>query len=338
MTLQKELFRKAARLAATAAILSWLIGGCSASNDKASSSEQLAIAEAKPSSGANMGAATADVNAKVVNTSQPADAQQTGSGFNGLAAEGSDAMSRKIMYKAQLTMQVEVYSESQKAIQDVVQRSGGYVLQFNESETASEKSGMFVIKVPANGFQSLLTELERLHPMKQKNIQGQDVTEEFVDLTARLKARQAVESRLLDFMKEAKKTDELIQFSNELGKVQEEIERIKGRMRYLEQNVDHSTIELRVFQRIGSTELIQAKDRGPLFQRAAAALNGTTAVLSVIAQWAVVIVAGALPVLVIAVILGGLLWLVRLRRRRKLAEIRKQLNEDHPPSSSSQDH
>jgi hypothetical protein len=336
MTLQKELFRRAARLAAAAAMLSWLISGCSASSDKASS-EQLAVAEAKPSSAANAGAA-ADGNAKAVNTSQPADLQRTGSGFTGLAAEGSDALTRKIMYKAQLTMQVEVYAESQRAIQEVVQRSGGYVLQFNESETATEKNGMFVIKVPANGFQSLLTELEKLHPLKQKNIQGQDVTEEFVDLTARLKARQAVESRLLDFMKEAKKTDELIQYSNELGKVQEEIERIKGRMRYLEQNVDYSTIELRVYQRIGSTELIQAKDRGPLFQRAAAALNGTTAVLSVIAQWVVVIVAGALPVLMIAVILGGLFWLVRVRRSRKLAEIRKQLTEDAPPPPSSGDH
>lgn len=282
-------------------------------------------------------AETAKAAAPAGNTAA-APSGQASSGFTGLAAEGSDAITRKIMYKANLTMQVEAYVEAQAKIQEAVQLSGGYVLQFSENMSSTEKGGTFVIKVPATGFTSLLTKLEQIQPTMQKNIQGQDVTEEFVDLTARLKAKQVVESRLIAFMEKATKTDELVQFSNELGKVQEEIERIKGRMRYLEQNVAFSTIELRVYQKIGSAEVIQAKDRGPLFQRAAAAINGTSAVLSVVFQWIVVIVAGALPILILAAVLFVPLWLLRKRRKRKLDEIRKQLASEDTAAGAQEPH
>ncbi|MCZ8511223.1 DUF4349 domain-containing protein [Paenibacillus filicis] len=195
--------------------------------------------------------------------------------------------------------------------------------------SASEKSGNLSIKVPAGGFQSFIDRLEKISPALQKNLQGQDVTEEFVDLDARLKAKQVAESRLLSLMEKASKTDELVAFSNELGKVQEEIERIKGRMRYLEQNVAYSTIELRIFQKLGSAEVINGQDRGPLLQRAGSALNGTYAVLSLVFQWIVIILAGALPVLILALVIGLPVWFLRRGRKERLSDIRKRLEAEN---------
>jgi hypothetical protein len=224
-----------------------------------------------------------------------------------------------------VTLQVEKYAEAQAQIEEAVSRSGGYVLQFNESETSYEKSGSFSIKVPASGFSSLLSQIEKINPSAKKSMQGQDVSEEFVDLTSRLKAKQVVESRLLVFMEKAAKTDELLAFSNELGKVQEEIERIKGRMRYLDQNVAYSTIEVRMTQKLGSAAVIQAQDGGPLLQRSANALNGSMAVLSLIFQWIVVIVAAVLPVALVGAIVGVPIWIIRRAKKKKLVEIRKKL-------------
>jgi len=245
------------------------------------------------------------------------------------------AVDRKIIYKANLTLQVEKYAEAQARIEEAVSRAGAYILQFSEHETTYERSGTFSIKVPASGFSSLLSQLEQIHPSAKKSMQGQDVSEEFVDLSSRLKAKEVVESRLIIFMEKASKTDELLAFSNELSKVQEDIERLKGRMRYLEQNVAYSTIDVRMSQKLGSAAVIQAQDGGPLLQRAASALNGSVAVLSLLFQWAVVVIAALLPVGVVLAVIGVPLWMLRRARKKKLLEIRKKLAMDN--SETTQD-
>ncbi|OXM86057.1 DUF4349 domain-containing protein [Paenibacillus rigui] len=326
------------------ALLAAVISGCGAadsSSKEAAGAQAKAIADSKSRSDAPQAAAEGSNAAKEQLATAAAtaageaksDANKPADSFNGGAsAAGPDAysaMDRKIIYKASLTMQVDQYAEAQSRIESAVKQAGGYILQFNENETTYEKNGNFVIKVPASGFSSLLGQLESIHPSTHKNMQGQDVSEEFVDLAARLKAKQVVESRLIAFMEKASKTDELLAFSNELGKTQEEIERIKGRMRYLEQNVAYSTIELRLTQKLGSAAVIQSQDHGPLFQRAFSALNGSAAVLTMIFQWIVIVLAAVLPVAIVAAVILVPLWLLSRTKRKKLLELRRKLSEEN---------
>ncbi|SFK90792.1 protein of unknown function [Paenibacillus sp. 1_12] len=319
-----------------AALLVVLLTGCSAAREKGDSTASAPMAaastqmEQKSDAKAALPAGEAAAPAMEMN-SQPkekASAPKQADSFNGNAL-GEMAVERKIIYKANITMQVDKYEEAQAKIESAVSQAGGYILQFNENENNYEKSGMFVIKVPANGFQSLMKQLETINPSAKKNMQGQDVSEEFVDLTSRLKAKQVVESRLIAFMEKASKTDELLAFSNELGKVQEEIERIKGRMRYLEQNVSYSTIEVRLAQKMGSVAVIQANDRGPLFQRIASALNESAVVLTVVFEWLIVAAAAVLPVALVLFLILLPIVLVRRSRKKKMMEIRKKLIEEN---------
>ncbi|UUZ85551.1 DUF4349 domain-containing protein [Paenibacillus sp. P26] len=249
----------------TAAVLlltAWL-AGCSAAdgqNSGAASPQSAAKADMATANTAAPASSKEATQSGAAKGTTDTAAPSSGAGVTGKAAalEASDPYSRKIIYTARLTMQVDNYQQKQAEVQEAVRQSGGYILQFSEMSSASEKGGTMSIKVPASGFQPFLDRLERISPALQKNVQGQDVTEEYVDLDARLKAKQVAESRSLSFMEKATKTDELVAFSNELGKVQEEIERIKGRMRYLEQNVAYSTIELRISQIISSAEVIHA--------------------------------------------------------------------------------
>ncbi len=76
----------------------------------------------------------------------------------------------------------------------------------------------------------------------QRNVSGSDVSEEYVDLESRLKSKRTVESRLLEFMQKATTTEDLLKISSDLARVQEEIEQITGRIKYLDNQVDYSTI------------------------------------------------------------------------------------------------
>lgn len=192
-------------------------------------------------------------------------------------------------------------------------------MQFSENQSTVEKSGNYVIKVPANGFSSFIRDLEKIKTVSdiRHNIQGQDVAEEYVDLSSRLKAKQVVEARLLAFMEKAVKTDELLSFSNELGNVQETIEQIKGRMRFLDQNVSMSTVEIRLYEQ-GAAKINPVIGDSTL-EKIKHALASSLHALRVIAQGLIVFVAALLPVLIVMAIIGIPLIITLKKRARKQA-------------------
>lgn len=216
---------------------------------------------------------------------------------------GEDGLNRKLIYRANLSMRVKDFSEAYSEVQDLVHVSGAYILEFSNTVSSSEEGGRFVIKVPSNGFQSFITNLEAMKPISlQQTVEGQDVTEEYVDLESRLKAKEIVEARLLSFMDKATNANDLVSFSRELGQVQEEIEQLKGRMRYLDQNVAYSTIDLRLYQSESSLAALN-EEASPLWQRAEEALSGSLDGVQRFLAWVVVFVAGALPVLLLLAII-----------------------------------
>ncbi|MDR6551369.1 DUF4349 domain-containing protein [Paenibacillus qinlingensis] len=249
-----------------------------------------------------------------------------------MSASGNDqeaGFNRKLIYRANLVMPVEDYAKAQTQLRDLVALSGAYILQFSENANTGEKGGTYTIKVAANGFVSMLDGLEKISPALQRNVQGQDVTEEYVDLSSRLTAKQLVETRLFSFMEKASKTDDLLAFSNELAKVQEAIEQIKGRMRYLDQNVSYSTIELRMYQQTGKKPLLSDPNELTLAERVEKAWGSSLNVLVAVLQGVLVFLAAAVPVLVILVLIGIPIWVYRRKRNRHLKELRLQLKEQN---------
>lgn len=345
--------RKISFLLATCMLVIGLLSGCSASKSESSApaakemnmdakSDTLSTQSAKsvdakaaaPAVGASgkTGSSTdssskaKDVEADLAPTAannapitvMPATGSDEAAGFN-----------RKLIYRANLVMPVEDYSKAQTALRDLVALSGAYILQFSENANTGERGGTFTIKVAANGFVSLLDGLEKMSPSLQRNVQGQDVTEEYVDLSSRLKAKQLVETRLLSFMEKASKTDDLLAFSNELSKVQEAIEQIKGRIRYLDQNVSFSTIELRMYQQTGKKPLLSDPNTLTLEERIQKAWNSSLNVLVAVMQGILVFLAAAFPIIVIALLIGAPIWVFRRKRMKQLHEMRNQLKEQN---------
>ena len=110
-------------------------------------------------------------------------------------------------------------------------------------------SGKIIVRVPGNYFHRFITDAEgEAAEVLTRNVTGQDITEQYVDLESRVKSKRAVEERLLEFMVNAEKTEDLLKISSDLAKVQEEIELIVGKMNYLENQTSYSTIEITMFE------------------------------------------------------------------------------------------
>ncbi|WP_338555667.1 DUF4349 domain-containing protein [Paenibacillus sp. KS-LC4] len=232
-------------------------------------------------------------------------------------AIGGEAFNQKLIYTATMTMEVDDYEAAAQQLRNAIHQAGGYILAFQDGQYGNEQGASYTIKVPAQGFMSFVERLEGIENKHlERELKGTDVTEEYVDLEARLKAKQVVEQRLLSFMDKAQQADDLVKFSQQLAKVQEEIEQIKGRTRYLDKNVAFSTIELRLYQPIDRT-FKTGKEEQSLGGKMAASFKtsyeGTWNVL----QGLLVFLAGALPALVIPVIIGLVIWWFVRRSRAK---------------------
>jgi hypothetical protein len=321
----------------------FVVSGCTSKSADMASTASAGMAKTAEAPQAAAGHTEAQLTVTAADA-QPANAaadqsKATAGSVKGIDSKGFSAVDsasswdRKVIYKGNLTMEVPNYNEAQVEINNLVTLASGYILQFTENQSTAEQSGNYVIKVPANGFSSFIRDLEKIKTVSdiRHNIQGQDVSEEYVDLSSRLKAKQVVEARLLAFMEKAVKTDELLSFSNELAKVQETIEQIKGRMRYLDQNVAMATVEIRLYQQgaaklnadpIGDSTLTQTKN----------ALKSSLHVLKLIAQGLIIFAAAALPIMIVIAIIGiPLVYMIRNRVRK--AALKINTNEEPPTDS-----
>jgi len=128
---------------------------------------------------------------------------------------------------------------------EVARGHGGFVLS-TDVEEQGDRSGRIVLRVPAESFEEAMADARDLGEVVRERVSGEDVTQEFVDLDARLRNFEAQESVLLDLMAKSATVADTLRVQRELQDVQLEIERLRGRLRYLRDQTDLSTITVRL--------------------------------------------------------------------------------------------
>jgi hypothetical protein len=156
------------------------------------------------------------------------------------------AAQRMVIYNAEMDIRVESFEKARNALEQKAKAYNGYIVQSDSNRFDGEQqSGTMTFRIPQEHFNAFLSEAEGLSvQVNHRRVSGQDVTEEYVDLESRLKSKKAVEARLLDFMKQAQKTEDLLKISSDLADVQEEIEQIAGRKKFLENQTALSTVTI----------------------------------------------------------------------------------------------
>ena len=130
-------------------------------------------------------------------------------------------------------------------------RYGGYIVSSGahaSGEDGGMKSGTMAIRVPAASFSRALADAGKLGEVKVQQIQTQDVTEEYVDLEARIANSEAHVQALLALLAKAKTVDEVLQVQQVLTGAQQQLEELKGRLRYLDEHTSYSTLTLSIYE------------------------------------------------------------------------------------------
>ncbi len=158
---------------------------------------------------------------------------------------------RKIVRNADLNLEAESPEESQKSIASIAESKGGFVVESQQS--ISDKKGTtrdtvtMTVRVPSAKFAEAVDEIRKTASrVIVETIKGDDVTEEFIDVEARLKAKKALEQQFMEIMKRANSVEDALNVQRQLGEVRGEIEKIEGRKRFLENQSSLSTIKIRI--------------------------------------------------------------------------------------------
>ncbi|MDF2855617.1 MAG: hypothetical protein K0Q87_1468 [Neobacillus sp.] len=215
-----------------------------------------------------------------------------------------------VIYQAELHLRVKKFEQTLQSLEEKVGKYGGYIAESNVSKDGDEQlSGSIKIRIPQKHFQTFLHEAEgQAAEVLQRKISGDDVTEEYVDLESRLKSKRVVEERLISFMNSAEKTEDLLKISDDLSKVQEEIEMIEGRKKFLENQTSLSTVFITLYENKVSIPPLENDDLNTWEKTKKQFMKSTNMLLSGISGL-VVFLLGNLPILIILAIIGILLFL-----------------------------
>ncbi|MBI4853361.1 MAG: DUF4349 domain-containing protein [Acidobacteria bacterium] len=155
---------------------------------------------------------------------------------------------RKIIRNGELDLEMEKPAEIANQISSLANSLGGFVVTSESQQIGANGVRMsVVVRVPASKFDQAMKDIRALvgnGRVLREKATGLDVTEEFVDLQARLRAKVALENQFLEILKKAIKVSDMLEVQNSLNAVRTEIEQIEGRLRFLENQASLSTITL----------------------------------------------------------------------------------------------
>ena len=241
-------------------VLAFLSLACSASGDYSASAPTAATNEV-PQSAEKQGPVTAPANQAVAKS----DARTTFSYDSTLSQQNvaltdadrakqiNEAADRKIIRNADLTVEVDSPADAQHRITSIAESHGGFVV----TSEAKQRENMdpakrtldikLVVRIPSAQFGVTLDEIKKLaNNLPGENVTGQDVTEDFIDLEARIKTQRALEVQFLEIMKQARAIEDALTVQRQIADVRTEIERLEGRKRFLENRSALSTITVNI--------------------------------------------------------------------------------------------
>lgn len=241
------------------------------------------------------------------------------SGSDGNRATAEPDSDRMVIYTADMFITVGDFHKVQGNVQSLVDEAEGYIVNSSVSSGEdSNRQGQITVRVPQEAFNDFIEQIEGFaDEVNESNVNGEDVTKEYVDLESRLKAKKEVKKRLEKLLDKAEDSDDLLDISNKLGDTQEEIEGIKGNMEYLENHTAMSTVSINMTEKGVDAGSVKKWEDLNTWQKTKKVLVGSTNAIITFFSAIVIFLVGSSPILVpIIVIATVIFWVYRKRKTR----------------------
>jgi hypothetical protein len=153
---------------------------------------------------------------------------------------------QKIIYTATIDLVVKDFGAVESHIRNMVKDFGGNIAEFREyRRTGDELSGHWVLRIPVARFDDFVDQVVDLGIPRDRQISSQDVSAEYVDISARLTNQRRLEERMLKLVDERTgNVSDVIAAEAQLAKIREQIELYEGRLRYFDDRIEMTTVTI----------------------------------------------------------------------------------------------
>lgn len=236
---------------------------------------------------------------------------------------------RIVIKNAELNLVVLDPETAIQAISALAGKYAGFVVDSNSYKRTNDSGqevtvGNISIRVASERLDQVLAEIKALvedpkTDIKSENVRGEDVTSQYTDLQSRLRNLEATSKKLTEIMEEAKKTEDVLAVFHELTSINEQIEVIKGQLKYYDESARLSAVSVELTSKAEAKPLsIGSWQPGGVAKSALQALINTIKVIGNVIIWIVLYV---LPVLIILAIPIFILYLIFRNRKKKVKPV-----------------
>jgi uncharacterized protein DUF4349 len=163
--------------------------------------------------------------------------------------KSSSKLKRKLIKTGNVEFETDNLNTTNLHIKKIIKSLDGYIASESENKYYGSISQSLELRVPSKNFDKLLQEISNgVEHFDSKNINVKDVTEEFVDIQARLKTKKELEKRYIQLLNKANNVGEILEIEREIGSLRADIESFEGRLKYLKDQVSFSTLQIRFYE------------------------------------------------------------------------------------------
>lgn len=230
---------------------------------------------------------------------------------SGEKASDASLSERKTITTVDISLEVNNASRTMDNIIAMTTAAGGYVSSSSVYDayydTTPRKEGYVTVRVPSGNYTTFVKDVEKLGDVTSESIAGTDVTEEYIDLEARLNNLQNQEKRLTEILNMSKTVEEVLSVEKELERIRGEIDSLTGRLQYLDNRIDFATINIRITEPTPITHSWGMRD----------ALSSSVQGFVSTVRAMVILVGYLLPIAIVFSVLIAMVLLIRHRVHKK---------------------
>jgi hypothetical protein len=172
---------------------------------------------------------------------------------NEMVSETPNSLGQKLIKRGNVSFETTQLDDTRKMLDGLNIKFNTYVSNENEYQSDERKTRSLSLRIPSKNFDAYVSELSQgVQYFDQKNISVEDVTSEFIDVTARIKTKKELEQRYISILSKANTVAEIIEIEREIGKLRADIESFEQRLKYLNEQVSYSTLHIDYYQVTGS--------------------------------------------------------------------------------------
>ena len=239
---------------------------------------------------------------------------------------------RKIVYTADVSLQTKNMTEARKELDSLIEKYDAYIASENSSNDGDiysdyKRESLYLeIKVPSKDFQNFLDNVSSENLFVQSlNKTSKDYSTAYYDKQSRINSLRIQEERLLELLANAQSVDVMLQIENNLSNVRYEIESLTREIKFIDSNVEYSTIEVNVREVIKYDEY-QPEPKN-FFEELVETIKGSTENFGIFMKNLLFTVIYLFPYIVILTVIIIVVSKIKKKRKAKREALRK-LKED----------